>query len=89
MEPETPSLLPKYPIKYPLSRDVLLPCHGKWDLFDQDVVTDEHKELCASCPAFEWCFTWALMNEEDHIWAGTDKAQRAALRSQQLRKGAA
>jgi hypothetical protein len=32
-------------------------CAGKWELFDSTDIRDHEKaaQLCATCPAFEWC----------------------------------
>lgn len=72
-------LRPQVVIRYPIDPNTPLPCHGKWYFFDADVVTERHRELCATCPVQEWCLKSALLNDEHGIWAGTDREQRRQL----------
>jgi hypothetical protein len=44
---------------------------------DED--TDEHRELCASCPFIDWCLETAIANDEHHVWAATSRADRKDL----------
>lgn len=38
------------------------------------------KELCKSCPDFNVCLEWALVHEDQGIWAGTTQQERQRLR---------
>jgi hypothetical protein len=53
-----------------------LPCVGRWDLFDGDIVTPEAAGLCVGCSFQNWCFSTAVANNEQGIWAATTYEQR-------------
>ena len=38
------------------------------------------KELCKECPDFAPCLEWALVHEDQGIWAGTTNQDRNRLR---------
>lgn len=38
------------------------------------------RSICAGCPVFTECHSWALHHEREGIWAGTDPMQRHRLR---------
>jgi WhiB family redox-sensing transcriptional regulator len=38
------------------------------------------KAICATCPVAADCLEWAIFNEADGIWGGTDPAERVELR---------
>lgn len=80
------ALRPKVVVRYPIDPSTPLACHGNWKLFDQDEVTQEHRDLCRECPVITWCLEWAMSNNEFGIWAGTSRRQRRALRAAQLRE---
>lgn len=85
------ALRPKVVINYPIDPSTPLACHEEWEKFDQEEVTDYHRDLCRTCPVLAWCFEWAMANNEFGIWAGTSRRQRRALRvaalKSQLEKG--
>lgn len=45
-----------------------------------DAVMEIPRAICPQCPVFVACHAWAVKNETEGIWAGTDPAQRRRIR---------
>jgi hypothetical protein len=57
-----------------------LPCFAvSPSVFETEEVTDEHRDLCGSCPFQDWCLSTAIANDEHFIWAATNRQDRKAL----------
>lgn len=54
---------------------------------DAGPVPVDLRVLCGTCPVQTECLEWAMRWNEEGIWGGTSKPQRARLR--QRRRGAA
>lgn len=53
---------------------------GRYKLFDKPNASQAVRNLCWSCPAYDWCLAWGLGNPEIGIWGGLGEKERAIVR---------
>lgn len=39
------------------------------------------RDMCHSCPMYEWCLTWGIENDEQGIWGGLSRKERRTVRN--------
>lgn len=55
---------------------------GMWRYYDKPRASQAVREMCWTCPAYDWCLSWGIANPEFGIWGGLGEAER-----KQIRKG--
>lgn len=55
-------------------------CEWDYDRFDKPKASQAIRNLCRSCPAYEWCLEWGTTNKEAGIWGGLGEGERALIK---------
>lgn len=53
---------------------------GMYRFYDRPNASQEVRNMCWQCPAYDWCLEWGIKNPEFGIWGGLGERERKAVR---------
>lgn len=54
---------------------------GQWDLPNASQYV---RDMCRTCPMYDWCLNWGIENDEQGIWGGLSRKERRIVRNGRL-----
>lgn len=78
----------KYPIPMPEKMKGVPPaCEGLSSRFETDEALPVARDMCKSCPLYDWCLDYGTWNDMWGTWGGLSQAERRIVRKGLQKRG--